>query len=171
MHQFKINYKIQFRCFILALVFTVMLNRMVTESQNTFIEKVLDYGIENNEVILYTLFNMLLLLPIIIIHELIHAIFYKIFGGKVIFGIMGLNVYTREISGISISRNKFLIVLLAPVTIISLICMIIHTWICPYIYILSVLGASSDIYMAFSLIKLNSDAKIYDREYGYEAEY
>ena len=59
-------------------------------------------------------------------------------------------------------------VLLAPVTIISLITLFIPNTIGTVIYLLNLLGSIGDIIMAIYLCKTNSNCYIKDREYGFD---
>ena len=47
---------------------------------------------------------------ITIIHEAIHGLCAKLFGGKVIFGFKGIYAYCQEVSGKELHRTKFLLV-------------------------------------------------------------
>lgn len=54
------------------------------------------------------------------LYELIHGCTYQLFDGKVKYGFKGIYAYAQETSGIILHRTRFLIVLLAPLTFISL---------------------------------------------------
>lgn len=106
----------------------------------------------------YSAWNSIIFFFIIIIlvslaHELIHALAFKIFGGNVRMGIKGLYAYTQELSGVSLTRLEFAVVLLSPLTIISIAAALISGWIGGVIYILSITGSTGDLIMAFKLVK------------------
>lgn len=106
----------------------------------------------------YSAWNSIIFFFIIIIlvslaHELIHALAFKIFGGNVRMGIKGLYAYTQELSGVSLTRFEFAVVLLSPLTIISIAAALISGWIGGVIYILSITGSTGDLIMAFKLVK------------------
>lgn len=74
----------------------------------------------NNYLVDLIILICVLLIPITIVHELFHAAVRKLFGGKVRLGFKGVYAYTQEVTGIVLYRTKFLIVILAPVTFISI---------------------------------------------------
>lgn len=114
------------------------------------------------------IYIILLIIPISVIHELLHGLAYRMFGGKVIYGFRGIYAYTREISGKSISRSLFLIVLLFPLAAISVISLSLGRWLGGMIFILNLFGSSGDIYMAILLSGYGSDSMIIDRTYGFD---
>ena len=101
-------------------------------------------------------------------HELLHAIAYKIFGGKVRFGFKGIYAYTQEISERAFHRSAFLFILLAPVVFISLVSLLLPSSIGGLIFILNLLGSTGDLYMAFYLCRLKSNSYIIDKIYGFD---
>ncbi len=97
-----------------------------------------------------------------------HGLAYKLFGGKIKYGFRVIYAYTREISELPLHKIKFLIVLLAPVVIISAATLVLPTWIGSTLYVLNLLGSTGDLYMAFYLLKFDSNAKIIDKPYGFD---
>jgi hypothetical protein len=93
---------------------------------------------------------------------------YKLFGGKVKFGFKGIYAYTQEISGLPIQRTKFLIVLLMPTVIISIISVLLPGWLGGIVYLLNLLGSSGDLFMSFKLCMYKSNSRINDRNYGFD---
>lgn len=67
-----------------------------------------------------------------------------------------------------IQRTKFLIVLLMPIVTISLLSLLLPSWLGGMIYFLNLLGSSGDLYMVVSLTKLQHQSKIIDKKYGYD---
>lgn len=89
-------------------------------------------------------------------------------GGKIKFGFKGIYAYTQEISGVILHRTKFAVILLAPVTIISLITLLITSSLGTLIFLLNFLGSTGDIIMAIYLCKSSGNSYIKDREYGFD---
>jgi hypothetical protein len=108
------------------------------------------------------------MLPMSVYHELIHGISFKLLGGKVVYGFKGIYAYTQEVSGKKIRRNMFLIVLLMPLTVISILCFFVNSRIFDMVFLLNLLGSSGDIFLGLSLSKYNSKSFIIDRKYGYD---
>jgi hypothetical protein len=98
--------------------------------------------------------------PVIAVHEVLHGLAYIMFGGKVRHGFKGIYAYTIEVSEKPIQRVKFLIVLLLPITTISLFSLLLPLWLGGMVYFLNLLGSSGDLLMAVSLKKLDSESKI-----------
>ncbi|HEY8892646.1 MAG TPA: DUF3267 domain-containing protein [Clostridium sp.] len=76
--------------------------------------------------------------------------------------------YTQEISEIPIDRTKFLIILLAPLTLMSIVTLMLPSDLGGIIFLMNLLGASGDLYMSFKLSRYNSNSKIVDRKYGFD---
>ncbi len=89
-------------------------------------------------------------------------------GGKVKYGFKGLYAYAQEISGITLHRTQFLIVLLAPVTIISFGSVFIPGYIGYSIFLLNLLGSTGDLLMALYLCRSNENSYIIDESYGFD---
>ena len=121
-----------------------------------------------NLILNFNIYTMLLLIPITAVHETIHGAAYKVFGGKVKFGFKGIYAYTMETSGKKIPRLQFLIVLLSPLTVISILSLLFPGWLGRMIFFLNLIGASGDIYMALFLCRFSYDSKIIDRTYGFD---
>jgi hypothetical protein len=73
-----------------------------------------------------------------------------------------------EISELPIERSKFLIILLAPVTVMSIVTLLLPTSLGGVIFLFNLLGASGDLYMSYRLMKCHSDSKIIDKIYGFD---
>jgi len=114
------------------------------------------------------IYVILLMIPISIVHEAIHGMAYKLFGGKVEYGFKGIYAYTQEVSGQAIERTKFLIILLAPLTIMSVLTLLLPYKLGGIIYLLNLLGASGDLYMSLKLIRYGWNSKIIDKKYGFD---
>ncbi|MBU3090573.1 DUF3267 domain-containing protein [Clostridium sp. CF011] len=108
------------------------------------------------------------MIPISIVHESIHGLAFLAFGGKVRYGFKGIYAYTQEISELPIDRTKFLIILMAPLTVLSIITLLLPIWLGGIIFLINLLGASGDLYMSFKLIRYDFNSKIVDKKYGFD---
>lgn len=114
------------------------------------------------------IFAVLIISVIALIHELIHGLAYKYFGGKVTYKLKIFYAASYEISKKPISITQFTIVLLAPVTTISLISLLFPTWLNSFLFVINLISSLGDIFMAFELIEYPCNSKIVDRAYGYD---
>ncbi|MBX4265796.1 DUF3267 domain-containing protein [Clostridium estertheticum] len=165
---FKITWKTHIMCIIIAFVTVKLLGSSTDNILDNFFLKPYIFYPTKYLVINFCLYVLLLMIPISIVHESIHGLAYRIFGGKVKYGFKGIYAYTQEISGIPIDRTKFLIILLSPLTIMSIATLLLPSWLGGIIFLLNLLGASGDLYMSFKLIKYDSNSKIVDRIYGFD---
>ena len=108
------------------------------------------------------------MIPIGVMHEGIYGLAYKAFGGKVKYGFKGIYAYTQEVSEIPIERTKFLIILLAPLTVMSIATLLLPIWLGGIIFLLNFLGASGDLYLSFILMRYEWNSKIVDKKYGFD---
>lgn len=165
---FRITWKVQLKCTALAIILTVIHYSMLDGALYSFITSKYSTIPTQNPSIDFFLYIFLIMLLITIFHELMHGIAYKFFGCSVSFGFNGLFAYTKETSGKALERNKFLVVLLFPIFIISLLSLFFDGWIKAFVYLLNLLGSSGDIYMALYLIKTKPENKIVDKPYGFD---
>lgn len=165
---FKVSWKVHSLCFLLAYGFCYI---QIDNIGNVFLDLVINYkffcltGFYFLDMIIATL---ILMIPITLLHEIIHGITYSVFGGKVKFGFKGIYAYTQEISGVILHKTKFAIILLAPVTTISLSTLFITSSLGTLIFLLNFIGSTGDIIMAIYLCKSNANSYIKDREYGFD---
>ncbi|WP_300902592.1 DUF3267 domain-containing protein [uncultured Clostridium sp.] len=165
---FKVSCKIHILCFLLAYIFCYI---QIDNISNVFVDLVTNYKIFRLTDIYFIdiiIAILVLTIPITLLHEIIHGIAYSLFGGKVKFGFKGIYAYTQEISGVILHRTKFVLILLSPVTFISLAMLLIQNSIGSVIFLLNLLGSTGDIIMAMYLVKSNSNSYIKDREYGFD---
>lgn len=171
MKSFKINRWTNFK----ITLFAVFLSILVFYPINIILDISFKYYLIQKPT-RYILLNMYIYIlvftiPVSLIHELIHGAFYKLFHGEVCFGFRYIYAYTMEISALKLRRHEFLMVLLAPITLISLLSLFIlhfNFFIGSMIFLINYIGSSGDVYMAISLISLKKDCKIIDRKYGYD---
>ncbi|MBO5338940.1 MAG: DUF3267 domain-containing protein [Clostridia bacterium] len=106
----------------------------------------------------------------IILHELTHALFMKIFGAKKIkFGFTGLFAYAGS-EHEYFKKWPYIIIALAPLVvfgiIFAVICPFIYTsswfWIVYFWQIQNISGAAGDIYVSIKFLKAPKDAYIKD---------
>lgn len=168
----NISYKVTRKTHIVCFLFSALISLMLFNSLNNVIDsalcdKLMQLPTSYAEINFYG-FMILLLAPISFFHELIHGMFFKLFRGKVKYGFKGIYAYTMETSGMPLERDKFLIVLLAPLVIISLVSLLSANWIFQLIFFLNLLGSTGDLYMALLISRYDQDACIIDREYGFD---
>ena len=165
---FKISYKTHIICFLIGLLVTILLGTFVDKILIDYMAAITHYWSSSNMIIKFFGFIIVLLIPVILIHELIHGTVYTIFGGKVRYGFRGVYAYTQEISESPIEKKKFAVILLAPLIIISPITILVPGWLGGLIFLLNLLGSTGDMYMAITLAKYPANSKIIDRSYGYD---
>lgn len=165
---FKVNYKMHLICIAIAYLMVLPLNDMLNSAVDGYIVSgFFDYPTSWPIVNIYA-FLMVLMVPISVVHELLHGIMYGFFGGKPVFGFKLIYAYTMETTGIKLSRNKFAAVLAAPLVVISLLTAFSSLWIIKFVFVLNILGASGDIYMLGIVAALTKDCLIVDRKDGFE---
>lgn len=167
MNSFKINWRLHVRIFLIQLIILLTWYEEISSMLENSILNIPCFYIFTN-----SLFGLMFLLFVImflvcLIHELIHGFAYRVFGGSFRLGFKGIYAYCQETSGIMVTRTQFLIVLLMPVTIISIIGAL-FPGVMGLFYILNLFGSIGDIYMAIYLCKLNKSIKIIDRNYGFD---
>lgn len=165
---FKVSWKIHFLCLIVACVICFFMKNFIN---NIFLALVINdviCNITGNVLVDTVILLIMFFVPITAVHELLHGSAYKLFGGKVKYGFKIIYAYTQETSGIVLHRTKFLMVLLAPVTIISAISLLVPGYISEIIFTLNFLGSLGDFVMAFYLCKSNENSYIIDRKYGFD---
>lgn len=165
---FKVSWKMHILCFLFGYIICLIQQDSIT---NLFVRLLLEnkfIHLTNYYSLNLIIYIFCLFIPITLIHELLHGIIYMLFGGKVKYGFKGIYAYAREISGITLHRTQFLIVLLAPVTIISLGSVFILGCIGYSIFLLNLLGSTGDLLMAFYLCRSNKNSYIIDKSYGFD---
>ncbi|MBU3182039.1 DUF3267 domain-containing protein [Clostridium psychrophilum] len=166
---FKITWKTHVICTLIAFAIAQIMGSNASDIvENFIITKSFILYPTKNLIVNFYVYVLLLMIPISIVHEGIHGLVYKFFGGKVKYGFKGIYAYTQEISGMPIERTKFLIILLSPLAVISILTLFLPLWLGGMTFFLNLLGASGDLYMALKLIKYDSNSKIVDRIYGFD---
>ena len=165
---FKINMKAHFICIVISIILAIITYPLIDSVVANFIELGLIFPATNNILLDFYINIIILMIPITLVHESIHAIVYKIFGGEIKIGFKGVFAYTMEVSSLKILRVQFLLVLLAPITIVSIISLLLPAWLGGISFTINLLGSSGDIFMALYLSKVNFNSKIIDRIYGFD---
>lgn len=167
MLSFRVTWRTHIACVIISSFMALICMDILNNMFDTIIYSgILKYP-TGSMVINYILLITAAALAISVVHELVHGLFYSIFGGEVRFGFKGIYAYTREISGKPIKRIEFLIILLSPLFVISLlsICFLDFG---RMLFVINLLGSSGDMYMALTLIKYKRGSRIVDRSYGFD---
>lgn len=165
---FKLSWKIHIKIYFIAVMIGAVLYNQISNMTGICIQNIQHIFHSRGIFIAYLIYIMAILIPITLLHELIHGVTYMLFKGKIRIGFKGIYAYCQETSGVELAREKFLLVLLMPVTLISLLSMILPFKIGLQIYLLNLLGSSGDLYMAFWLCRLKSDTRIVDKIYGFD---
>lgn len=165
---FKISWKVHILTLIISFAVCFMMSGFINNLFFILFENNLILSITKNQLLDLSIFLIISFIPITVIHEFFHGMAYKFFGGKVRYGFKGIYAYTEEISGVILKRIQFLIVLLAPLTLISIMSIFIPGIIGSFIFLLNFLGSIGDILMALYLFKGNKNSYIKDRSYGFD---
>lgn len=164
---FRVNWKTYILFMISSLLIVMLLKSRVNIILEDFIIATPAIYMNGNVLLHFYLYIVMLMVPLSILHELIHGFAYVIFGGRVRFGFKGIYMYTREISGKPIRRVKFLLVLLLPLIFISLFSCFVKKW-GGMFFLLNLLGSSGDVVMALALLRYSYKSSVVDREYGFD---
>lgn len=165
---FKVTWENHILCFLLAYIFCYI---EIDNISDVFLDLVINYKLFRLTEIYFLgmiIIILILMIPITLVHEIIHGITYIVFGSKIKFGFKGIYAYTQEISGVILHRTKFAVILLAPVTTISLSTLFITNSLGSLIFLLNFLGSIGDIIMAIYLCRSSTNSYIKDREYGFD---
>ncbi|MDI6604222.1 MAG: DUF3267 domain-containing protein [Thermoanaerobacteraceae bacterium] len=165
---FKVSWKVHMLCFLISFVFCFLTQKYLNILFINILSKNKMLNITGNIFLNLYIFILIIFIPLTFLHEALHGAAYKIFGGKVKYGFKGLYAYAQETSGIALSRTEFLIVLLAPVTCISVISMLIPGSIGGMVFFLNLLSSMGDLLMTFYLCKTHENSHIIDKHYGFD---
>lgn len=165
--KYVFTWKEQFKYFLISIFIALMIYDLISISLDKLSYSILNITAGNTAIISYYSFLFLSLIIITVFHELIHAAFYRFYGGKIKFGFKKYCPYTQEISNIAIDSYKFLVILFAPAVIISIVSLFIPH-IGPLFLCLNLIGCSGDFYMGYLVLKFNDNCKIVDKSYGFD---
>jgi hypothetical protein len=165
---YKISWKTYTASLLLSfLIIKIMGRNVINIFDNYFASEVMKYP-SNNTIANFYIHIVVLMIPISLFRELIHGAMYLIFGGRVRYGIKFLYFFAQETSGIAVPWHIFILILSAPLILISSLSMILPYDIGRMIYLLNFISSSGDIFMIMILLKYNSGSKIIDRSYGFD---
>lgn len=166
--EFRLTYKTHIGLILAGFLFTVIFFNPLSSTLLEFFLNIGEYSPQTYEILYIYIYLFLVMMLITVVHELLHGSMYKLFGGKVKYSFKIIYAATQEVSSLALPINKFIIVLLAPVTVISIGCLLLPSWIGSLIFIMNFLGSFGDIYMAIGLLKHPSTSKVIDTSYGYK---
>jgi hypothetical protein len=114
------------------------------------------------------------LIAVLILHELVHALFYWLFSSKrPRLGFQGLFPYAAAPSGVYFPRNQFIIIGLSPIVLITtvglLLMVIVPIAFVPFLLFFvafNAAGATGDLIMAIQLMRISSDTVMEDKGSG-----
>lgn len=165
---FKVSWKLHIGCFVIAYIFCYIEQNRISDLFISLLSQNELMNFTGNTLVDLIIFLIVIFIPITFVHELLHGAVYKLFGGKIRFGFKGVYAYAQETSGIALYRTKFLLVLLAPVTVISIASVFIQGSIGCLVFLLNLLGSTGDLLMAFYLCRSNENSYVIDRSYGFD---
>lgn len=145
--------------------YLIILRCILQNPQGLLAESVLEH---NNIIALFAFIGF-----ISVIHELLHGLTYKMFGARVKYGVKLLNLYTMDVSGKYFSTNQMLSVLLAPLTVITLLLMVFCTIYSQYLYyilvgmLFNLSGSVGDIAMSLYILFNGKECKVRDDANGF----
>lgn len=119
----------------------------------------------------FILICLLIIYIMSFIHECIHAITYIAFGGKVKIGFKLMYAYTKETSKIALESHKFIIVLLAPLVVLTTISLLFGHWFGNLIFFFNLIGSTGDIVMTTIVLIYGRKGKIIDNDQGFTVIY
>lgn len=167
-YEYKFTWKTHAMCLIIAFLLSKISESLINQILNKVFESPYIWYPTHEVVVNYYIYTLLILIPIIFIHEAIHGIVLKLLGRKVKFGFKGIYAYTQDITDRPMDRYKFLFVLLSPLVVISLISIFMPPLIGSIVYLLNLFGSSGDIYMVLLLTRFPSNSQIIDKYKGFE---
>lgn len=165
--EYKISSKLHITCLILSLVITWIFYDYINYNMDLMsISPLINYP-TNNTNINFIIVSCILISLLSLIHELIHGMFYKLYGGTVKIGFRFVYAYTKETSNIAIESSKFIVVLLSPLFLITLLSLIVDGWIGGFLLFFNLIGSTGDIVMTLVVLKYGKNKKIIDCDKGF----
>ncbi|SHK35204.1 Putative zincin peptidase [Clostridium cavendishii DSM 21758] len=159
---FIITKKTHILCLVIACIIVVLQMNTIILINANIIEL-----FQSHVVLKYYLMLLIIATINTLIHELIHGLTYKMLGGKFKIGFKGIFAYTKETTGIRLTVIELTIVLLAPVTLISIISLFIPV-VGGLVFFINLLGSTGDLLMAFWLIRADKNSLILDTDKGFD---
>lgn len=165
---FKITWRTHLACFVISLIISLGFADIIYTSSLNLLTNYGLFNIYDNFFIDSSLLIVVIMVPIIMLHEALHGMCYILFGGRVKYGFKFIYAYCQEVSEMKLQRTKFLVILLAPVTIISLLSLLLPVNFGALVFILNLVGSTGDLLMSFYLIRFGYNSYIIDRAYGFD---
>ncbi|WP_461207808.1 DUF3267 domain-containing protein [Clostridium sp. DL1XJH146] len=165
---FKVSWKLHVISFVFTLTVCLLLQDSIDSLFISLIYHKIIINITGNILVNFCIFIIVIFVPITVVHELLHGAAYKLFGGKVKYGFKFIYAYAQEISGMALDRTRFDIVLLVPVTFITIGSAFIPGSIGDIVFLLNLVGSTGDLLMALYLCRGNENSYIIEREYGFD---
>jgi len=119
----------------------------------------------------YTLISLTLVYVMALIHELIHGLVSILLGGKVVIGFKWVYAYTKEVSNKHFKRFEYVLILLAPVIIMTILLLPVNHWITNLVIIFNIMGSTGDIVMSLIVLKHGKNSNIISNNEGFEIIY
>lgn len=164
----KVTWRLHILCLFVSCIIVLPMNNFINRAIDDMLIPYYLAHPTSNIVVNFYIYLLSIFFITIIIHELIHGATFVFFGGKVKFGFRVIYAFTQEISGLAISRNRFIVVLISPLLVISAMCFLINSPFSRMFYFINFIGSMGDIIMSLKLLKLSPRANIVDRSYGYD---
>ena len=121
--------------------------------------------------------QILLLLPtlsvVVVLHELLHGIAYKMFGARLKFGIKHLNAYTIDTSGNLYTTIQMTVIMLLPLFALTPMLAYVYFLTPSFSFcllmgiLLNACGSSGDILLLLYIILKGRNCHIKDEKYGF----
>lgn len=167
---YKISKRLHTICLILSFVIFILLYDFTINSIDKSFNNLSVFPTPNWSVN-FLIISFISVCLLSLVHECIHALFYVLFGGKVKIGYKLIYAYTMETSGKCIDWRKFMIILLAPLFIISAISLSVNSWLGNIIFLFNLVGATGDIVMTLIVFIYGRKGKIKDTKDGFDVIY
>lgn len=166
--EFKRTFKTKAICFSMSYMIYYFMRNYVNMLLFNLLYNNLIWTITNNLIADVLLFFIILMIPINMLHEWCHGIWLKFFGGKVKYIWNGIFLRAQEVSKVPIHRTNFLIILLFPITSITIFSKLIPGWLGGVILILNLFKSMEDLLKVLYLFKSDSDTFLIYKEDGFE---
>lgn len=165
---FKVSWKMHLLCNLLGVLIMLPLMSVVNRSNEQLLSSRMIFAPTPFVLINYGLYLLGTLAVVILVHEGLHGLCFRLFGGKVKYSYRIFYAYTQETSGLPLSRIRFLIVLLTPLVALSLLVLPWGDFFSGMALVFNLTGATGDLIMAFFVLRCPRNCLIIDRRYGFD---
>jgi hypothetical protein len=94
---FKLTWKSHVICILISVILVLILNPIFDGVISELFHKNIIFYPTKYILLNYYIYIIILIIPISVVHKIIHGAAYKLFGGEVKFGFKGIYAYTIEI--------------------------------------------------------------------------